>query len=232
MIMLRPSKERGNTKANWLDSRHTFSFGDYYDPEHMGFRSLRVINEDRVRPATGFDTHSHRDMEILTYVLDGALEHKDSLGNHFVIHPGELQRMTAGTGISHSEKNPSQLEEVHFFQIWVLPEVKGLRPSYQQRHFRIQEEPNTLHLVASKESRDGALTVHQDVDLYLAHLKPDKQVTRRIKANRHAWLQVAQGKIVLNGIPMEQGDGAAISQEEVLEVTARSEAEILLFDLT
>lgn len=231
MISLRPSKERGNTKVYWLDSRHTFSFGDYYDPEHMGFRSLRVINEDRVRPSTGFDTHSHGNMEILTYVIDGALEHEDSLGNHFVIHPGELQRMTAGGGISHSEKNPSQLEEVHFFQIWILPEVKGIRPSYQQRHFRIKEEPNTLHLVASKDSRDGALTIHQDVNLYLTHLKPDRQVTHRLEANRHAWLQIAQGKIVINGIPMEEGDGTAISQKEVLEVTARSEAEILLFDL-
>lgn len=231
MIMLRPSKERGNTENYWLDSRHTFSFGNYYDPEHMGFRSLRVINEDRVRPATGFGTHSHRDMEILTYVIDGALEHEDSLGNHFVIHPGELQRMTAGTGISHSEKNPSQLEAVHFFQIWILPEVKGLRPSYQQRHFKIKEEANALHLVASKDSQNGALTVHQDLDLYLAHLGPNRQVTHRIKANRHAWLQVTRGKIVLNEIPMDEGDGAAISQEGVLEVTARSEAEVLVVDL-
>ena len=231
MITRRPAGARGYTKLAWLDSRHTFSFGDYYDPTHMGFRHLRVINEDQVQPGTGFGTHGHRDMEIITYVLDGALEHKDSLGTGSVIYPGDGQRMSAGTGIRHSEYNPSQTEPVHFLQIWILPEREGIAPSYEQRAFPPEEKRGTLRLLAAHDGREGAITVHQDVDLYVSVLAPGEQVSHRTRPGRHAWLQVARGAVALNGLPLHAGDGAAVSAEGQLDIRASDTAEILLFDL-
>jgi len=255
MIKLRPAHTRGHTQLGWLDSYHTFSFGEYYDPQHMGFRQLRVINDDRVKPGAGFGTHSHRDMEILTYVLEGALEHKDSLGTGSVIYPNDVQRMTAGTGISHSEYNASQVDPVHFLQIWMLPEQKGLKPGYEQRTFPVEERRGQLRLIASRDGREGAVTVHQDVDVFATLLAPGERITHRLRPNRHAWVQVARGAIVLNGhplkegngetekrrngegaampdgYPLEEGDGAAISGEEILEISADEPSEILLFDL-
>jgi redox-sensitive bicupin YhaK (pirin superfamily) len=231
MITLRPAQERGRTDLGWLDSRHTFSFDRYYDPKYMGFRHLRVINEDRVRPGAGFGTHSHRDMEILSYVLEGALEHRDSLGTGSVIRLGELQRMTAGTGISHSEYNPSPTEPVHFLQIWILPEREGLKPGYEQRAFAEEERKGRWRLIAARDGRDGAVTIHQDVDLYTTLLAPGEQITYRLKPQRYAWLQVARGAVRLNGTRLEAGDGAAIREEELLEIKANDPSEILLFDM-
>lgn len=231
MIKLRQSNERGHTNLGWLDSYHTFSFGDYYDPKHMGFRNLRVINEDRVKPGAGFGKHPHRDMEIITYVLDGALEHRDSMGNSSVIPPGEVQRMSAGTGITHSEYNHSQTEPVHLLQIWILPEEKGIKPSYEQRAFSAEEKKDKLRLVAALDGRDGAVTVHQDVDLFVTMLAPGNEVTHRLKPGRHAWVQVARGSVKLNGHPLKEGDGAAVSEEEIIEINATDVSEILLFDL-
>ena len=230
MIQIRRAAERGQTQLPWLDSRHTFSFGDYHDPEHMGFRALRVINDDRVAPGQGFGTHPHRDMEIITYVLDGALEHRDSLGNGSVIRPGEVQRMSAGTGIRHSEVNASQQQPVHFLQIWILPEVAGLPPSYEQRAL-----PPAAHgglaLAASPDGRDVSVTVHQDVTLYAAQLAARQSATHRLAAGRHAWMQVARGSVTLNGQTLADGDGAAVSDEPQLVLAADGPAEILLFDL-
>ena len=231
MIQLRRGNERGRTELDWLDSYHTFSFGDYYDPQHMGFRHLRVINEDRVKPGGGFPTHSHRDMEILTYVLEGALEHKDSLGNGSAIRPGEVQRMSAGTGISHSEYNHSQTEPVHLLQIWILPEKRGLTPSYEQHSFIGKERSGTWQLIAARGGRDGAVIVHQDVDVFVARLAPRGQASHRLKPGRHAWVQVARGVVVLNGTGLRQGDGAAVSADGILEFSANEMSEILLFDL-
>ncbi len=231
MFHLRPSHERGHTALGWLDSRHTFSFDRYYDPRHIGFRHLRVINDDCVKPGGGFGTHSHRDMEILTYVLEGALEHRDSMGNGSVIRPGEVQRMSAGTGISHSEYNHSKSEPVHLLQIWILPEKRGVAPEYEQRAFNREEMRGQLRLIAARDGRNGALTVHQDVDLYAALLAPGESVTHRLKPGRHAWLQVASGTVMLNGTRLEAGDGAAISDENLLEIIANDLSEILLFDL-
>lgn len=231
MITLRPSHERGHANHGWLDTYHTFSFGEYYDPGHMGFRHLRVINEDRVQPGTGFGTHSHRDMEILTYVLEGELEHKDSMGNGSVIRPGELQRMSAGTGVTHSEHNHSKSEPVHLLQIWIVPERKGLKPGYEQRSFPIEEKRGQLRLIAARDGRGGAVTVHQDVDLFAALLDRGERVTHRLNPGRHAWVQVARGAVMLNGVSLKAGDGAAISEEEPLEVSASELSEILLFDL-
>jgi quercetin 2,3-dioxygenase len=231
MITVRRSDERGNTSSNWLDSRHTFSFGDYYDPKNMGFSHLRVINEDRVNPGAGFGTHSHRDMEILTYVLEGALAHKDSTGTSSVIRPSEIQRMSAGTGISHSEYNASQTKPVHFLQIWIMPDQTGLKPGYEQRAFSIDKNLGRFALVASKEGRNNSVTLHQDVEVWAARFAPNEQVTFRFRPGRRAFVQAARGAVTLNGVMLNTGDGAAVSQEEILELKAVDDAEILLFDL-
>ena len=231
MITIRRHDERGRAELGWLDSRHTFSFGSYRDRRHMGFRSLRVINEDRVAPGQGFGAHSHSDMEIISYVLDGALEHKDSLGNGTTIRPGEVQRMTAGTGITHSEFNPSPSQSVHFLQIWILPNRDGLPPGYEQRFFPSAEKQGRLRLVASPDGRDGSVSLHQDARLYVSHLGAGDTVIHAIPPGRHAWLQVASGTVTLNGQPLVAGDGAAVSDEESLEIGADTGSEVLLFDL-
>ncbi len=231
MITIRHGEDRGRVVLDWLDSRHSFSFGHYYDPKHMGFRALRVINDDRVSPGGGFATHPHRDMEIITYVLDGTLEHADSLGNGSEIRAGEVQRMTAGTGVTHSEFNHSQVAPVHLLQIWILPAEKGLAPSYEQRAFAPEQKRGRLTLVAAHDGRDGALTVHQDAEIYAALLDAGKSVSHRLAAGRHAWLHLAHGAVVLNGHALTEGDGAAVSDEEVLAISAETDAELLLFDL-
>jgi redox-sensitive bicupin YhaK (pirin superfamily) len=231
MIVRRPAEERGRADFGWLDSRHTFSFGEYYDPRFMGYRALRVINEDRVKPGHGFGTHPHRDMEILSYVLDGALEHKDSMGTGSVIRPGDVQRMSAGTGVLHSEKNPSANEPVHFLQIWLMPESRGIEPSYEQKRFESAEKEGRLRLVASRDARDGAVTIHQDVDLYAGIFKPGEGTRFALRPGRHAWIQVAQGRVTVNGEELKQGDGAAVAEEDALDLKAAEHAEILLFDL-
>lgn len=231
MIHLRKSDDRGRADHGWLDTRHTFSFADYHDPHYMGFRSLRVINEDRVRPGEGFGTHPHRDMEIVSVVLEGALEHKDSMGTSSVIRPGEIQRMTAGTGVLHSEFNPSAHDPVHFLQIWILPGKRGLKPGYEQKRFPESERRNRLRLVVSPDRRDGSLAIHQDVRLHATLLDPGQRVNHAIESDRHAWVQVARGALSLNGRPMKAGDGAAVSGERSLELAASSDSEVLLFDL-
>ena len=231
MIQVRKAAERGHFNHGWLDTNHTFSFGDYYNPAHLGFRSLRVINDDRVHPGQGFGMHGHRDMEIVTYVLDGALEHQDSMGNGEVLRAGELQRMTAGTGVRHSEFNPSDQEWVHLYQIWLLPERKGLKPNYEQKTFTEEKRQGTLRLVASPTGECGSLTIHQDARLYLSTLKAGETVAHALKPSRHAWLQVLRGQVALNGHPLSAGDGAAVSEEEKLEIRSQDEAEVMLFDL-
>ncbi len=232
MLHIRHANERGHADHGWLDTWHTFSFADYYEPAQMGFRSLRVINEDRVAPGQGFGMHGHRDMEIVTIVLSGALEHRDSLGNGEVLRPGELQRMSAGTGIRHSEFNPSASEPVHLYQIWLLPNEKGLTPSYEQKAFGKAEQRNRLRLVASLDGRDGSLTIHQDADLYLGTLAEGTRVTHSLRAGRSAWLQVLSGAITVNGAALQTSDGVAITDEPtLLTLEAKSAAEILLFDL-
>src|SRR5688500_8014215 len=220
MILRRPAEERGRGNLGWLDSRHTFSFADYYDPQHMGFRALRVINEDRVQPGQGFGTHAHRDMEIISYVLEGQLAHRDSMGTGSVIRPGDVQRMSAGTGVRHSEMNPSPTDGVHFFQVWLLPERQGIEPSYQQKTFEDADKRGRFRLVAARDGRDGAITVHQDVDLYAALFDAGDQVTVTLRPGRHAWIQVARGEIAVNGQVLDAGDGAAISDETTLTVSA------------
>lgn len=232
MLAIRPSNDRGVANFGWLDSRHTFSFGHYYDPKFMGFGPLRVINEDRVQPGQGFDTHGHSDMEIISYVLDGALEHKDSLGTGSIIQPGDVQRMTAGTGVRHSEFNASNSEDVHFLQIWILPEAKGLAPSYEQKHFAPAERQGQLRLVASRDGRQGSITVHQDVDLYAALLADGDELTHSLAAGRKGWLQVARGSVALNGETLNAGDGAALDGAESLRIEGSGDAEVLLFDMT
>ena len=229
MIALRPANQRGRTAIDWLDSRHTFSFGDYYDLAHMGFRSLRVINDDRIAPGGGFGRHPHRDMEIVTCVLEGALEHRDSLGTGSVIRAGDVQRMTAGTGILHSEYNPSRAEPVHLVQIWILPERRGLAPGYEQKAFG--DLDNRLRLVASRDARDGALQIHQDAELYIARLKPGARVRHSFKDGRLGWLQVARGSVQANGQKLEQGDGAALKGAGELALEGQGDAEVLLFDM-
>ncbi len=231
MITIRPGKERGHANHGWLDSYHTFSFADYYDPKHMGFRHLRVINEDRVKPGAGFPAHSHRDMEILTYILEGALEHSDSLRNGSVIRPGDLQRMSAGTGVTHSEYNHSLSQPVHLLQIWIVPERTGLKPGYEQRAFKLDEMRGTWRLISARDGRDGAVTIHQDVNVYATRLAPGDRLTYRLKPGRHAWLQVARGGVMLSGVPLQAGDGAAVSDETVFDVSASDLSEVLLFDL-
>ena len=231
MITIRPSAERGGGNHGWLNTKHTFSFADYWDPKWMGFRSLRVINEDRVRPNAGFPTHPHRDMEIITYVLSGKLEHKDSLGTGSVILPGDGQRMTAGSGIRHREFNPSTTEPVHFLQIWILPEKAALPPSYEQKSFPEDQKRGKLRVIASRDAREGSVKIHQDAKLYVSLLKPDEEVTHQLAKERYGWLQVARGAVQLNGKKLNQGDGAAISDETMLTLKATEDAEILLFDL-
>jgi hypothetical protein len=231
MIVRRPADQRGHANHGWLDSRHTFSFADYHDPAHMGFRSLRVINEDRVQPAQGFGTHGHRDMEIISYVLEGELAHQDSMGTGSVITPGDVQRMSAGTGVLHSEKNPSPSKPAHFFQIWLLPARRGVAPSYEQKRFEDAEKQGTLRLVASPDGRDGSISVNQDADLYAGLFKPGEGAHLDLRPGRHAWVQIARGEITLNGETLNAGDGAAVSDEQALDLTARSDAEVLVFDL-
>jgi len=231
MISFRGHTERGVSRFNWLDSRHTFSFAEYHDREHMGFRSLRVINDDRVSPGAGFPSHSHRDMDIISYVLDGALAHKDSLGNGTVIRPGEVQRMSAGTGIVHSEFNPSQSDPVRFLQIWIIPEKQGLAPSYEQKDFRVQEPRATLRLVAAAGGRDGALTLNEDAQMYAGRLSSGARIVHTIAPGRGVWVQVARGTVALNGTEMHEGDGAAAENEAAITLAAQSEAEVLFFDL-
>jgi redox-sensitive bicupin YhaK (pirin superfamily) len=231
MLTLRPNEARGRAKFGWLDSRHSFSFGEYYDPAHMGFRDLRVINEDRVSPEGGFPPHSHRDMEIISYVLEGSLEHKDSLGNGAAIRPGEVQRMSAGTGITHSEYNPAKDAPVHFLQIWIMPESKNIAPGYEQRSYPSAERQSRLILVGSRDGREGSVTIHQDVSLYVGLLAKGDRVNHALAPGRHAWLQLARGSVTANGQSLRAGDGAAVSQESNIEITADDPAEVLLFDL-
>ena len=231
MIAVRPANERGAFDHGWLVTRHTFSFADYRDPAHMGFRSLRVINEDVVRPGKGFGTHGHRDMEIVTYVLAGALEHKDSLGNGSIIRPGEVQRMSAGTGIRHSEFNASADADVHLLQIWLLPEREGIEPGYEQKTFPLEAEPDRLRLVASRLGRAGSVTIHQDVDLYAARLPPGGHVAAALAPGRHAWVQVARGGLAVNGVALRTGDGAALSDEPAIDIRSGEVGEFPLFGL-
>ena len=229
---IRRANERGHANHGWLDTCHTFSFASYRDPQHMGFRSLRVMNEDHVEPGQGFGTHGHQDMEIVTYVLEGALEHKDSMGNGEVLRPGEFQRMSAGTGITHSEFNPSNTEPVHFYQIWLLPERKGIQPSYEQKQFPEEERSNRLRLVASRDADEDSLLIYQDARVYLSKLDEGNHVTRKLAPGRHAWLQVLRGQVSLNEYGLGTSDGAAISAESNLHILATQPAEILLFDLS
>jgi quercetin 2,3-dioxygenase len=231
MITIRPSNERGGGKHGWLNTRHTFSFDQYYDPRFMGFRSLRVINEDVVAPAAGFPTHPHRDMEIITYILEGKLAHKDSLGTGSVILPGDGQRMTAGRGIRHSEINPSETDPVHLLQIWILPEKTGLEPSYEQKSFPDNEKRGKLRVIASRDGREGSVKINQDAQLYVTLLGSGDQVTHQFEKNRYGWLQVAKGAVELNGANLTQGDGAAISDEQNLTIKGTKDSEVLLFDL-
>jgi redox-sensitive bicupin YhaK (pirin superfamily) len=231
MIQLRPSEERGHTRLDWLDSRHTFSFGDYRDARHMGYRTLRVINEDRVEPGKGFGTHGHRDMEIVTVVLSGELQHRDSLGNGTLIRPGEVQRMSAGSGVLHSEFNPSSRAPVHFLQIWILPEREGLAPGYEQRAFPEAEARDRLRVVASRDGREGSLTVHQDAAIWRARLGANARIVHAPGPGRHAWLQVARGAVRFGPHELRAGDGAAISNEAELALEGREDADLLLFDL-
>ncbi len=227
MMQLRKANDRGHANHGWLDSWHTFSFADYHDPKHVQFSALRVINEDRVAPGEGFPTHPHRDMEIITYVLEGALEHQDSLGTGSVIRPGEVQRMSAGTGIRHSEFNHSQSEPVHFLQIWILPDRQGMKPGYEQKRIGLDGQ---LRLVASPDGHDGSITIHQDARVYAARLTGN-EATHALAPGRRAWLQVARGAVTLNGTTLHAGDGAAIENESSLRLAADGSAEMLLFDL-
>ena len=232
MITIRSSQERGRANFGWLDSKHTFSFGSYYDPNHMGFSDLRVINEDKVQPGQGFGTHSHRDMEIISYVLAGELEHKDSIGNGSVIRPGDVQRMSAGTGIAHSEFNGSNSDLVHFLQIWITPDRTGIKPSYEQKNFPLAEKQGKLKLVASPDGKDNTVTIHQNANLYVAVLNQGDRVNHNTDKSRSLWLQVAKGAVEVNGRALNTGDGAAVTEETDLEVVATADnTEILLFDL-
>jgi hypothetical protein len=231
MITVRPGDARGVANFGWLDSRHSFSFGHYYDPNHMGFGVLRVINEDWVKPGTGFDTHGHRDMEIVTYVLDGALEHKDSLGNGSIIRPGEVQRMTAGTGIRHSEYNPSKTESVHLLQIWILPEREGLAPGYEQKAIPDAASRGQLRLIGSRDGRDGSVTIHQDVDLYAGLFGAGESTRLDLRPDRGVWVQVARGDVDVNGTRLGAGDGVAITDADAVAIEGRKDGEVLVFDM-
>ncbi|NJM98963.1 MAG: pirin family protein [Phormidesmis sp. RL_2_1] len=233
MLTIRKAEERGTSQFSWLNSQHTFSFGGYMDPHHMGFSDLRVINDDRVIPGAGFGTHSHRDMEIISYVLEGELGHQDSMGNGSVIRPGDVQRMTAGTGVSHSEMNPSSENPVHFLQIWIMPDTKGLTPGYEQKHFDLSERQDQWRLVGSRDGRDGSVTIHQDVSLYTATLGADAALSYQLAQNRQAWVQLTRGAITLNGAALKAGDGAAISDLQQLNLVSTADnTEVLLFDLS
>ena len=231
MLAFHDRMARGQSRTGWLDSRHTFSFGQYQDPAHMGFRSLRVINEDRVIPGAGFPRHGHSDMEIISYVLEGTLEHKDSLGNGTVIRPGDVQRMSAGTGILHSEFNPSKVDPVHFLQMWIIPDRAGLPPSYEQKAFPIEERRGRLRLVAGPDNRGSTITVHQDARLFVANLEVNERIVHEIERGRGLWLQLARGMVTVNGTEMREGDGAAVEDEPAIAIEADTDAEFLLFDL-
>jgi quercetin 2,3-dioxygenase len=231
MITLRPARERGHAKHGWLDTRHTFSFGGYQDPRYTGFRDLLVINEDRVQPARGFGTHSHDNMEIISYVLEGALQHRDSLGTGSIIRPGEVQRMTAGTGVTHSEFNPSSTELVHFLQIWIVPDARDLAPSYEQRAFAPAELHNTLRCIGTRDGRDGTVTIHQDVEVFASRADIGTEIAHRVRPGRHAWVQVMDGVLEVNDLVLSAGDGAAVSDEPDVRLRARIGSHVLLFDL-
>jgi redox-sensitive bicupin YhaK (pirin superfamily) len=231
MLLIRRADDRGRANLGWLDSRHTFSFADYYDDRFMGYGPLRVINEDRVQPGQGFGTHGHRDMEIISYVLAGELAHRDSMGNGSVIRPGDVQRMTAGTGVQHSEFNHSQTELVHFFQIWIFPDRRGLAPGYEEKHFDDDAKRGRLKLVASRDGRDGSVTIHQDADLYSALLATGQEATHTTERIRKGWVQVASGMVTVNGEALAAGDGAAIAYEETVAIRATADSELLLFDM-
>ena len=230
MMKLRRANERGHADHGWLNARHSFSFGNYHDPRHMGFRSLRVINDDTVAAGAGFGTHPHRDMEIITYILSGALEHKDSMGNGRIIRAGEVQYMAAGTGVEHSVFNPSKDEAVHLLQIWIQPDRKGVTPRYAEKSFS-NAATGRFHLAASKTGRDGSIAIHQDADLWLARLEAGQQVTHKPAPGRHAWIHIAEGEVSLNGEPLHAGDAAAVSDEPELELRAAQPSQVLLFDL-
>jgi len=231
MLTIRPAGERGHADHGWLNSYHSFSFADYHDPGHMGFRSLRVINEDRVAPGQGFGTHGHRDMEIISYVLEGSLQHKDSMGTGSVIRPGDVQRMSAGTGVLHSEFNASKSEEVHFLQIWVLPAKMGIAPGYEQKTFPREEKQGRLRVVASPDAREESVTLHSDAVVHAGLFAKGEAFELQLPRGRHAWAQVARGKVRLNGRELEVGDGVAISDEPVVRVEGVDDAEVLVFDL-
>jgi len=228
---LRKSADRGAVDLGWLDSKHSFSFGHYLDPQHMGFGPLRVINEDRVAPGGGFPTHPHSDMEIISYVLEGALEHKDSLGNGSVIRPGDVQRMSAGTGVRHSEYNASDKEPAHFLQIWIMPESRGLAPSYEQKAFTADDKRDRLKLIGSRSGRDGSVVIHRDVDLFATLFSKGTSVAHTLAAGRGGWVQVARGSVLLNGQRLDAGDGAAMRSAGALELEGLADAEVLLFDM-
>jgi quercetin 2,3-dioxygenase len=230
-MKIRRAHERGHAEHGWLESFHTFSFADYYDPAHMGFRALRVINEDRVAPGKGFGTHGHRDMEIVSYVLAGALEHKDSMGTGSVIAPGDVQRMSAGSGVNHSEFNASKTDPVHFLQIWILPAKQGAQPGYEQKTFSAEEKRGKLRLVASQDGREGSVTVHQDVSLYAGLLGDGERASFEVSAGRAAWVHVARGAIELAGQRLEAGDAAAIEEASAFEIAGKDDSEVLVFDL-
>ncbi len=231
MIQVRRSADRGAVDMGWLNAKHSFSFGDYYDPEHMGFGKLRVINEDRIEPAQGFGTHGHKDMEIVTYMIDGALEHKDSMGNGSVIRSGEVQRMSAGTGVMHSEFNHSGAELAHLLQIWILPERSGITPGWEEKVFSADDKRNRLRLIASRDAREGSLRIHQSLDLYATVLDEGESVAHAFDEDRQGWIQVVNGQISVNDSSLEAGDGAAIENVSELKITAVSDSEFLLFDM-
>lgn len=231
MLTVRKAEERGHANHGWLDTNHSFSFANYYDPDQMGFRALRVINEDKISPRAGFGMHGHRDMEIITYVLEGELEHQDSLGNGSIIRPGDVQRMSAGTGIQHSEYNHSRTDLVHLLQIWIVPNQQGLAPSYEQKHFEFGEKQGQLRLVASPDGREGSVTVHQDVDLFVAIVAKGDRLSYPVRPNRYLWLQVARGSLKIGDRILKAGDGVAASNLEHLDLITEDTAEVLLFDL-
>ena len=231
MITIRKAGERGGADHGWLNTKHTFSFADYHDPKFMGFRSLRVINEDRVQPGQGFGTHGHSDMEIISYVLEGGLQHRDSMGTGSVIRPGDVQRMSAGTGVQHSEFNASRTDPVHFYQIWLTPERRGIQPGYEQKAFPAEERQDALRLIASPDGARGSLTIHQDARLYAATLTPGKDVIHSLARDRFSWVQVTRGRVLLNGQELREGDGASVAQEPELQLSAEKGGEVLLFDL-
>ena len=231
MIVLRKADERGHANRGWLDSYHSFSFADYYDPKHMGFATLRVINEDVVQPGKGFGTHGHRDMEIITYILEGALEHKDSMGHGSIIRPGDVQRMSAGSGVQHSEFNPSQSELVHLLQIWIEPNVTGIQPGYEEKHFDAASKRGKLRLIASRDGRDGSATIHQNAAVYAALIDGAERATHQLAAGRQAYVHVARGKVTVNGQSLAAGDALKASGEAGVELEKGEQAEVLLFDL-